>query len=109
MFSTRRKGTIMQSQKILFFCLTLFGFAIPRFALAADEGAKTFKDVCSSCHTAKVRPLNNKHLTKEQWKQAVDKMIDLGVEVPKAKIPDLLDYLVSTQGPACAAGGNGKK
>jgi len=99
----------MQPHRILFFCLTLFGFAIPRFALAADDGAKTFKEVCSSCHTAKVRPLNNKHLTKEQWKQAVDKMIDLGVDVPKAKIPDLLDYLVRTQGPAGATAGDGKK
>ena len=99
----------MQSHKILFFCLTLFGFTTPHFALAADDGAKTFKEVCSSCHTAKVRPLNNKHLTKEQWKQAVDKMIDLGVEVPKGKIPDLLDYLVRTQGPAGAAAGDLKK
>ncbi len=99
----------MPSHKILFFLSTLFVFTTPHFVLAADDGAKTFKEVCSSCHTAKVRPLNNKHLTREQWKQAVDKMIDLGVEVPKAKIPDLLDYLVSTQGPAGAAGGNGKK
>ena len=99
----------MQSHKILFFCLTLFGFTAPPFALAADDGAKTFKEVCSSCHTAKVRPLNSKHLTKEQWKQAVDKMIALGVEVPKGKIPDLLDYLVRTQGPAGATAGDGKK
>jgi len=87
----------------------LFGLTTPPFALAADDGAKTFKEVCSSCHTAKVRPLNNKHLTREQWKQAVDKMIDLGVEVPKGKIPDLLDYLVRVQGPAGAAAGDGKK
>ena len=99
----------MQSHKILFFCLTLFGLTAQHFALAADDGAKTFKEVCSSCHTAKVRPLNSKHLTKEQWKQAVDKMIDLGVEVAKAKIPDLLDYLVRTQGPAGATAGDGKK
>ncbi len=99
----------MQSHKILFFCLTFFGFTAPHFALAADDGANTFKEVCSSCHTAKVRPLNNKHLTKDQWKQAVDKMIALGVEVPKGKIPDLLDYLVRTQGPAGATAGDGKK
>ncbi len=99
----------MQSHKILFFCLTFFGFTAPHFALAADDGAKTFKEVCSSCHTAKVRPLNSKHLTKEQWKQAVDKMMALGVEVPKGKIPDLLDYLVRTQGPASATAGDGKK
>ncbi len=99
----------MQSHKILFFFLTLFGLTTPYFALAADDGARTFKEVCSSCHTAKVRPLNNKHLTREQWKQAIDKMVELGAEVPKGKIPDLLDYLVHTQGPAGPTSGEGKK
>ncbi len=74
-----------------------------------DEGAKTYKEVCTQCHTAKVRPLDKKRLTKEQWRQAVAKMVDLGAEVPKDKIPALLDYLASTHGPAGAAGGDGKK
>jgi hypothetical protein len=38
------------------------------------------------------RPLDGKHLTKEQWNQAVIKMVDLGAEVPKEKVPALLDY-----------------
>ena len=96
----------MQSHKILFFCLTLCGFTAPHFALAADDGAKTYKEVCTQCHTAKVRPLDKKQLTKEQWNQAIKKMVDLGAEVPKEKIPALLDYLASTHGPA---GGDGKK
>jgi mono/diheme cytochrome c family protein len=72
----------------------------PNAAVAADEGANTFKQVCSQCHTAKVRPLDKKQLTKEQWNQAIKKMVDLGAEVPKEKIPALLDYLASTHGPA---------
>jgi len=36
-------------------------------------------------------------------------MIDLGVEVPRGKIPDLLDYLVGAQEPAGAAAGDVKK
>ncbi|HEY6241715.1 MAG TPA: cytochrome c [Burkholderiales bacterium] len=90
----------MQSHRILVFCSTFLGLAVPRFALAADDGAKTFKEVCTQCHTTKLRPLDNKHLTKEQWDQAVKKMVDLGAEVPKEKLPALLDYLASTHGPA---------
>jgi hypothetical protein len=36
-------------------------------------------------------------------------MIDQGAEVPKAKKAELLDYLVSTHGPAGAASDAGKK
>jgi mono/diheme cytochrome c family protein len=90
----------MQSHRILVLGLMFLGFAIPRFALAADDGEKTFKEVCSQCHSAKVRPIDSKRLTKEQWNQAVVKMVDLGAEVPKEKIPALLDYLASTHGPA---------
>lgn len=96
----------MQLHKTLFFCFTLCGFTAPHFALAADDGAKTYKEVCTQCHTAKVRPLDKKQLTKEQWNQAIKKMVDLGAEVPKEKIPALLDYLARTRGPA---GGDGKK
>ena len=94
----------MQSYRTvsLFLCSSLLGLVASHATIAADEGAKTFKEVCSSCHTAKVRPLDNKHLTKEQWKQAIDRMIDMGTEVPKGKIPVLLDYLASTHGPASA-------
>ena len=88
--------------------LSLSLFA-PQAAPAADEGAKTYKEVCTQCHTAKVRPLDKKQLTKEQWNQAIKKMVDLGAEVPKEKMPALLDYLASTHGPAGAPGGDGKK
>src|SRR6266699_606629 len=103
-----RKET-MQSYRTLGLFVCSLGLAAPQLAFAADDGAKTYKEVCTQCHTAKVRPLDKKQLTKEQWRQAVAKMVDLGAEVPKDKIPALLDYLASTHGPAGAAGGDGKK
>jgi len=95
----------MQSCRTLALFLCLLSLGAPRLAAAADDGAKTFKEVCTQCHTAKIRPLDKKQLTKEQWSQAVKKMADLGAEVPKEKIPALLDYLANTHGPA---GGNKK-
>jgi mono/diheme cytochrome c family protein len=89
--------------------LALFGYSCPCRAIAADDGAKVYTDACSSCHTAKLRPLDNSHLTKEQWKDAIDRMIDEGVEVPKGKMAELLDYLSRTHGPGSAATAAGKK
>ncbi len=87
----------------------LLGSLFPFPATAVDDGAKVYTDVCLPCHTAKMRPLDNSHLTKEQWKDAIDRMIDQGVEVPKGKMPELLDYLSRTHGPAGAATDAGKK
>lgn len=78
----------------------LFVFSLSCLAVAADDGAKVYADVCTPCHTTKIRPLDNTHLTKEQWKEAIDKMIDQGAEVPNRKISELLDYLTRTHGPA---------
>jgi hypothetical protein len=105
-----KKDGIMQSCKmvLILFC-SLLGFVVPFLAFAADDGAKTFQESCSPCHTAKVRPLDNRHLTREQWKDTIDRMIDQGAEVPKAKKAELLDYLVSTHGPAGDASDAGKK
>ncbi len=101
----------MPSSRILLslaFCSTLLGLAAPRLAVAEDEGAKVYAETCTQCHTAKTRPLDDKHLTREQWKEAVDKMIGMGADVPDKKIPVLLDYLVRTRGPADAAPDAGK-
>lgn len=90
--------------------LTALGISIIScFAVAADDGTKIFAESCSPCHSAKMRPLDNKHLTREQWKDTIDRMIDQGAEVPKKKIPELLDYLVQTHGPAATAPDAGKK
>jgi hypothetical protein len=56
-----------------------------------------------------MRPLDNIHQSRDQWKDAVDRMIDQGAEVPKKKIPELLDYLVRTHGPAATTSDAGKK
>lgn len=63
----------------------LIGFAIPAAAIPADEGVKIFTETCSPCHMPSVQPLDDKHLTREQWKEAIDRMIDLGSQVPKGK------------------------
>ncbi len=84
-------------------CSTLLGFTSPFLAFASDDGAKVFEESCSPCHTAKVRPLDSTRLTREQWKDAVDRMIDQGAEVPKAKKTELLDYLVNSRGHADVA------
>jgi len=85
------------------------GFSIPCDALAADDGAKVFTESCAPCHTPKMRSLDNTHMTRDQWKDTVDRMLDQGAEVPKGKIPALLDYLVSTHGPVGAAPAEGRK
>jgi mono/diheme cytochrome c family protein len=88
---------------------TAFGFSAPQFALAADDGQKIFTEACGGCHSAKMRPLDNLHLTKELWKDTIERMIDLGAEVPKGKMSELLDYLFRTHGPVGAASGSDKK
>jgi hypothetical protein len=87
----------------------LFVLSVPQIALGADEGARTFEDVCTQCHSPKRNPLDNKHLTKDQWKEAIERMAGYGAEVSKNKLPDLLDYLVRSNGPAGAAPDTGKK
>lgn len=93
---------------LILFCSTL-GFAVPCLAVASDGGAKVFAESCSPCHSAKIRSLENTHLTREQWKDAVDCMVDQGAEVPKAKKAELLDHLVSAHGPAGTATDADKK
>lgn len=75
-------------------CIALSWMAASAQAVAAEGGAKTFEEVCTQCHTAKRQPLNKLQLSKEQWKDAIERMAGYGAEVPKAKLPDLLDYLV---------------
>jgi len=90
-------------------CSTMLAVSFPCIVVAADDGAKIYTESCSPCHTAKIRSLDNTRLTKEQWKESIDRMIDQGAEVSKGKIQSLLEYLVSTHGPASAATDTGKK
>jgi cytochrome c5 len=92
----------MQSGNTTVIALSLavsFGFAAPRLVLAAEEGEKAFSETCSACHTAKIRPLDKKRMSKDEWKKAIDKMATLGADIPKDKVPQILDYLAKTHGP----------
>ena len=90
----------------LFACLMLLGFATPQPAVAADDGAKIFADACSDCHKPNKKPLDDTHMTRARWKEAVDSMIEkdkLDVPLTPEKYSILLDWLVSTHGPTDAA------
>jgi len=99
----------MRSLRVVLITLTLLGTAGAGIAAAVDDGSGVFGEACSGCHTQKVRPLDNVHLTREQWKSEVERMIDQGAEVPKGKMQELLDYLVSTHGPVSTAPAEGGK
>ena len=74
--------------------------AAPCLAMGADEGEKVFQDSCTECHNAKTRPLDNIRLTRDKWKEAIDRMEGVGTEVPGGKkLAALLDYLERTHGP----------
>ena len=90
---------MQSSRTAIVLSLAAFALAAPRLAVAQDAGAKAFKEVCSGCHTAKIRPLDKKRMSEDEWKKAIDKMGTLGADIPKDKIPQILDYLAKTQGP----------
>ena len=79
------------------------------FVAADDGGSKIFSEACSPCHSAGTRPLDKVHLSRDQRKDTVDRMIDLGAEVSKKKIPELLDYLVRSHGPTGTGTSEGEK
>jgi hypothetical protein len=72
-------------------------------ARAADDFATYFKEECVDCHRLKKQPLEDKHLTRQQWQDAVDKMIQMEKVDPvpsKQFIAGLVDWLAKTHGPA---------
>ena len=76
----------------------------PGYAARADEGEKLVQESCGKCHNAKTRPLSGYHLTREKWKDAIERMEGMGADVPSGKKLDVvLDYLVRTHGPEGAA------
>lgn len=83
--------------------MSLLGLVRPSLALAADDGGKIFANACVACHTAKKQPLDKVRLSREGWNEAVTRMISYGAEIPKGKLPELLDYLVKSRMPASDA------
>ena len=77
----------------------VIALAPPRFVAAADEGEKVYQESCSPCHNAKSHPHDAVHLSRPQWKDAIERMEGLGTEVPSGKkLSALLDYLERTHG-----------
>lgn len=82
-------------------CLTIFGFVSSHVVVAADNGAKLYEDNCFDCHKSKKKTLDNKHLSRSEWKEQIDLMIEkdkLDPPISKEDYAILLDWLVETRG-----------
>ncbi|WP_243286351.1 hypothetical protein [Geothrix terrae] len=67
----------------------------------ADPGAQVFQGSCLTCHKGN-QSLDQVRLTRDKWKEAVDRMADSGFLDPvpsKEKVNLLLDYLAKEKGP----------
>jgi hypothetical protein len=89
----------------LFDKVLLAGFLIASFSLA---GAQTkplppgpvqakVKATCTQCHNA--ARITEQHLTRQEWSTELDKMVNLGADVPDADRAALLNYLSKNFGP----------
>jgi len=91
----------------LMLCATALGWALPAVhAIAADDPAAYFENECLDCHQRKKKPLEEKHLSRQEWKDSIDKMIELEKLDPvpsKAFINALADWLATTHGPTGSA------
>jgi mono/diheme cytochrome c family protein len=67
----------------------------------ADEGEDLFKSICSDCHTPENHPLDSVRLTRQKWKEQLEKMVtDQNADIPTGKKREaLLDYLEKNKGP----------
>ena len=74
----------------------------PVWALAADDGAKTFQESCAGCHPPSGLTLDDKHMSRAEWKENIDRMAEMNRLDPplkKEQYDVLLDWLVATHGP----------
>jgi cytochrome c5 len=93
-----------ETRRLLTLLCAALTFALPAIANAVEEGEKVFQDTCTSCHDAKTRPLDQVRLTREQWKDAIERMEGQGAQIPSGKkLSALLDWLERTHGPQGAA------
>jgi cytochrome c5 len=78
--------------------------AAPAASRGAEEGEAVYKESCTQCHDAKTRPLDGVRMTREQWKDAIERMEGQGAQIPSGKkLSALLDWLERTHGPASPA------
>lgn len=78
--------------------------AIPPAAAATDPAAY-FRNECVECHTLRKDPIDDKRMSRDEWKKSIDKMLALERLDPipsKAFISELLDWLEKTHGPGAA-------
>ncbi len=96
--------------KRLFFSIVLAASTLAAFAQAPEAPAKPLppgpmqakvKAACTQCHNA--GRIAEKHLTRLQWSDELDKMATLGANVPDSERKDFLDYLTRNFGPQKAA------
>jgi len=93
-------------QMLLIVFLTSASAAFAADEKAVEPGAKIFEESCLTCHKGK-ETLDQVRLTRDKWKEAVERMVDSSFLDPvpsKVKLKTLLDYLAKTKGPADAAG-----
>jgi hypothetical protein len=83
---------------LIVLCMAVVGAA--GRARADDDPSQVFKETCGACHNAETRPLDAVRLSREKWKEAVERMEGLGADVPSGKkLSTLLDWLAKTHGP----------
>jgi cytochrome c5 len=60
---------------------------------------------CSVCHS--LTNLTGAHMSLDEWRETVQRMLDNGADVPKDKIDTLVQYLAKNFGPKTAAPAEG--
>jgi len=87
----------------LLLCAVLAGFGTFREARAGDDVATYFDSECVDCHHRKKKPIEDKHMSRDEWRKAIDKMNELeklDPEPSKEFVGSLLDWLEKTHGPS---------
>jgi hypothetical protein len=87
---------------LLLLCSTMLELTTPCPVVAAEGGAGVFAAACSACHNPNRRPLDKMRMTREKWKENIDRMIEqdnIDPLLTKEQYSALLGYLASTQGP----------
>jgi hypothetical protein len=74
--------------------------ATPPAALPDGDGKAIATDVCEACHSLK--NLTSAHMSLDDWRDTVDRMINIGADVPLDRVETLVQYLAKNFGPKTA-------